>query len=144
MQRNWPLRPSLRAAKRAPWLLAAALTSVLSVAATAAPASAASFDDCAVRLVTGKTYVFVSQDDPNAVTDQTLWGMCTGMVQTGYAVSISTKTPMSGGGNQLVCSVDSGATHVHVWAAPDSFNTRTASQICDQADPALITWWPLG
>jgi hypothetical protein len=65
------------------------------------------------------------------------------MVREGYAESISTRTPMAPAGNLLVCSVDEGPAHMHVWAAPDRFSTRVAANVCGQMPLEEITWWPL-
>ena len=114
------------------------------MATTAVSASAASsYDDCAVRLLAGRTYIFVSLDNPSFASDQQLWDTCSQLVQSGYAVSISTRTPMSSAGNELVCSADSGPAHMHVWAAPDTFSEDVASRICEQLPVANITGWPL-
>jgi hypothetical protein len=110
----------------------------------AQPVAAASYDDCAVRLLAGQTYVFISMDRPTAATDQILWSTCSELVASGYATAISTKTPMSGAGNELVCSYDVGPGHAHVWAAPDSFSTSIAMAICNQMPVESVTWWPLG
>ena len=110
----------------------------------AQPVAAASYDDCAVRLLAGQTYVFMSMDSPTAATDQVLWSTCSELVETGYATAISTKTPMAAAGNELVCSYDVGPAHAHVWAAPDSFSTSVAMAVCNQMPTDSVTWWPLG
>jgi hypothetical protein len=110
----------------------------------AQPVAAASYDDCAVRVLGGQTYVFMSLDSPTAASDQVLWSTCAEMVETGYATAISTRTPMAGAGNELVCSSDAGPVHAHVWAAPDSFNTSLAMVICNKLPAESVTWWPLG
>ena len=110
----------------------------------AQPVAAASYDDCAVRVLGGQTYVFMSLDSPTAASDQVLWSTCSEMVASGSATAISTRTPMAAAGNELVCSSDSGPAHAHVWAAPDSFSTSIAMAICNQLQPDSVTWWPLG
>jgi hypothetical protein len=110
----------------------------------AQPVAAASYDDCAVRVLAGQTYVFVSMDSPTAATDQVLRSTCSELVTSGYATAISTKTPMAAAGNELVCSYDVGPAHAHVWAAPDSFSGSIAMAICDQMPAESVTWWPLG
>ena len=73
--------------------MASAVTgALLTWAALAQPAAAASanYDDCAVRVLAGHTYIFVSLDSPSATGDKLLWNTCSRMVQTGYAMSIST------------------------------------------------------
>ena len=121
-----------------PLLATCALLSTTAMSASAA----GSYDDCAVRILAGRTYIFVSLDNPSTAGDQGLWNTCSQMVQTGYAVSISTRTPMSSAGNELVCSADSGPAHMHVWAAPDDFSLNVATSICDQVPVDNITWWP--
>ena len=128
---------------RAASLVAAMALSVISLVGSAAPISAASYDDCAVRVLGARTYVFVSLDNPDGITDGLLWDVCSQMVQGGYAQSISTRTPMASAGNQLVCSADAGSAHMHVWSGSDAFSTQLATEICDRFDPALVTWWPL-
>ena len=86
----------------------------------------------------------MSLDSPTSAGEQMLSSACSGMVQTGYAVAISTRTPMSSSGNELVCSSDVGPAHMHVWAAPDSFSIATASAICTEMAPDTLSWWPLG
>jgi hypothetical protein len=130
-----PLRRTMATA------MAAAL---LMLSGLASPAGAAEFDHCAVRVLAGHTYIFVSLDNPSPAGDQLLWSTCSEMVQAGYAVSISTRTPMSSAGNDLVCSSDVGAAHMHMWAAPDSFSISMASRMCSELAPETVTWWPLG
>lgn len=122
----------------------AALLGVTTAVGTSLTASAApAYDDCAVRILMGHTYIFASLDDPTASTDQLLWSACSEMVRTGVAVSIPTSTPMASAGNQLVCSADSGPAHMHVWASPDSFSIGVATNICNQVPLDNVTWWPL-
>ena len=130
--------------QRLAWATAPVLAACVVLAGTAASASAASsYDDCAVRILAGRTYIFVSIDDPNFVGDQRLWDTCAQLVQNGYAESISTRTPMASAGNELVCSADAGPAHMHVWAAPDDFSVNVATNICDNVPVENITWWPL-
>jgi hypothetical protein len=120
-----------------------AIAAVLAGLVLAQPVAAASYDDCAVRVLAGRTYVFVSLDNPSPAGDNMLWATCSEMVESGYATTISTRTPMAGAGNSLVCSSDIGPAHMHVWAAPDGFSTSVASAICEQMPVETVTWWPL-
>jgi hypothetical protein len=124
-------------------VLVATLGIALLVENTTRAFGAGAYDDCAVRLLAGHTYIFISLDNPTPAGVQQLWSTCSELAQGGYAVSIPTSTPMSGASNQLVCSYDSGPAHMHVWAAPDAVSRTVATSVCEQTPGDEVTWWPL-